>query len=301
VTDLYCERLGPGLWAEPLNATTNLAFFLAAWAAWALGRRAYALSPGVRHLVALIIAIGVGSTLFHTFATPWARALDTGSILLFQISYLWLYGRRIAHLSAGLTAGLLSLFVAAAYTGRQFPQVFNGSLIYAPAVVVIVGLGVYHARTQSGARRSLLAAAAVFLLAVVFRMMDRAVCPGFPLGTHFLWHLLIPVALYFLMRGLLLNTAYTSSGRATLRSNEEFLRAVSELIARLDATGHADAAAELRDGLRSINGLTDGAARFLASVERVRSRAAARFAPEDQKALAAIRSAGHRAVYGPRG
>ncbi len=27
--DLYCERLGPGLWAEPLNAVTNLAFILA--------------------------------------------------------------------------------------------------------------------------------------------------------------------------------------------------------------------------------------------------------------------------------
>jgi hypothetical protein len=301
VTDLYCERLGPGLWAEPLNATTNLAFFLAAWAAWILGRRAYALSLGARLLVTLIIAIGVGSTLFHTFATPWARTLDTGSILLFQISYLWLYGRRIANLSPGLTAGLLSLFVAANYAGRQFPHVFNGSLIYAPAVVVIVGLGVYHVRTHTAGRRSLLAAATVFLLAVIFRVMDRAVCPVFPFGTHFLWHLLIPVVLYFLMRGLLLNTAHASGGRATFRSSEEFLRAVSDLIARLEAAGHVGAAAELRDGFRSINGLTDGAARFLASVDRVRSGAAARFAPEDQEALAAIRSASHRAVYGPRG
>ena len=28
--DAYCERLGPGLWAEPLNAVTNLAFLVAA-------------------------------------------------------------------------------------------------------------------------------------------------------------------------------------------------------------------------------------------------------------------------------
>jgi hypothetical protein len=32
--DIYCERLGPGLWAEPLNAVTNVAFFVAAWLAW---------------------------------------------------------------------------------------------------------------------------------------------------------------------------------------------------------------------------------------------------------------------------
>ena len=28
--NLYCERLGPGLWAEPLNAVSNAAFFIAA-------------------------------------------------------------------------------------------------------------------------------------------------------------------------------------------------------------------------------------------------------------------------------
>ena len=27
--DLYCERVGPGTWDEPLNAVTNLAFLAA--------------------------------------------------------------------------------------------------------------------------------------------------------------------------------------------------------------------------------------------------------------------------------
>ena len=34
--DLYCERLSPGIWAEPINALTNLAFLVAAFAAWRL-------------------------------------------------------------------------------------------------------------------------------------------------------------------------------------------------------------------------------------------------------------------------
>jgi len=37
--DLYCERLGPGLWAELLNALTNLGFLVAALASWQLARR----------------------------------------------------------------------------------------------------------------------------------------------------------------------------------------------------------------------------------------------------------------------
>ena len=32
--DGYCERLGPGFWAEPLNALTNLAFLIAALVMW---------------------------------------------------------------------------------------------------------------------------------------------------------------------------------------------------------------------------------------------------------------------------
>ena len=70
---VYCERLGPGLLAEPLNALSNLAFFLAAWAAWSVARRGGALDSGIAVLVGLIATIGIGSTLFHTFSTPWAH------------------------------------------------------------------------------------------------------------------------------------------------------------------------------------------------------------------------------------
>jgi len=42
--DLYCERLGPGIWAEPINALTNLAFLVAAFAAWRLADQYRSLS-----------------------------------------------------------------------------------------------------------------------------------------------------------------------------------------------------------------------------------------------------------------
>ena len=34
VVDGYCERTGPGYWSEPLNALSNAAFLVAAWASW---------------------------------------------------------------------------------------------------------------------------------------------------------------------------------------------------------------------------------------------------------------------------
>jgi len=53
----------------------------------------------------------------------------------------------------------------------------------------------------------LLAAAAGFCLALVFRTIDLWVCPCWPLGTHFLWHLLNGSVVYLAMRGLIVNSS----------------------------------------------------------------------------------------------
>ena len=198
--DLYCERTSPGLWAEPLNALSNLAFFAAAWAAWRSARGAA--DPGARLLVDLLVAIGTGSALFHTFATPWARILDETPILAFELSFLWLYGRRIVGITAAWLAGLLAGFLVAVYVGRQFPQLLNGSLMYAPAFLVALAIGLYHYRTQRRERFTIPAAVGIFVAAVVCRTLDNAICPFMPLGTHFLWHLLTASASYLFARGL---------------------------------------------------------------------------------------------------
>ena len=83
----------------------------------------------------------------------------------------------------------------------------------------------------------------------------------------------------------------------SFRSNEEFFQAVNDLIATLEAGGHQEAAAELREGFGCLNGLTDGAALFLASIEKVQASEARRLDWASQKALKAIRAAVRAAVY----
>lgn len=210
---LYQERAGPSLFGEPLNVATNLGFFAAAVAVLALmgrvrseaGGMSDPVTAGIWTAAGLILAIGAGSTLFHMFASAWARVLDVVPILLFQLSFLWLYGRWIVHLGPAAAAGALALFLAAALIGRRFPRVLNGSLTYAPAVILLAALGIYHRLTQPRAGFSLIAAAVVFLAAVFFRSIDRAGGAVVPRGTHFLWHLLVSAALYLSMRALLLN------------------------------------------------------------------------------------------------
>lgn len=202
--DLYCERVGPGLWAEPINALTNLAFFVAAYFTWRLACRVRLLNAPVQWLIALILAIGVGSLLFHTLATPWAMAADVVPILLFQLSYLWIYvgavmqrGRAVQGIAVG---GLVTLLLLSA----PLYQYASGSPVYLPALLVLLILGVHHVRRAHAGRALLLVAAAVLVLSITARTLDPMVCSGFPVGTHFLWHLFNGVVLYLVMRGLLL-------------------------------------------------------------------------------------------------
>ncbi len=186
--DLYCERLGSGFWVEPVNAWSNLFFFVAAWFAWKEIKRRNVASPGAWLLVGALLAIGSGSFLFHTFATSWAELADVLPIMLFQFSYVWLYTREVGGVGRAGAGGFLLAYFAASMLAARFPHVLNGSLAYVPSLVVLVLLGTYHAATRKKGRCVLLAAAGLFLVSLAFRTLDNILCPCFPLGVHFLWH-----------------------------------------------------------------------------------------------------------------
>lgn len=203
--DLYCERTSPDFWAEPVNALTNICFLIAAWFSWRRAKLIRAGSRGIHVLLVLICCIGIGSFLFHTFATRWARLLDVLPILLFQLAYIWFYCREIIRTRFSSTTTFLMVYVAAALVTRHFPHILNGSLIYAPAMMIMLTLGIYHLMTHRSEPYIILNAIGVFAISTVFRTVDLAVCPYVPFGTHFMWHILNPLALYLLLRGLLAN------------------------------------------------------------------------------------------------
>lgn len=205
MVDLYCERIGPGFWAEPVNALTNIGFIFAAWFIWRIVVRGQVHSSGIVATVGMIVAIGIGSFLFHTMATPFTRWLDFIPILLFQLLYIGFYTRRIINLPVAVIGILLLVFLSASVYGRQFPEVINGSLIYAPALLVISVLGLYHYQSQKVGRSLLLGAASLFLLSIFFRSIDNMICTQFVLGTHFLWHILNALVIYLAMRALIAN------------------------------------------------------------------------------------------------
>jgi hypothetical protein len=200
--DLYCERLGPGLLAEPMNALSNGAFLLAAcWIRGRAQRLMGGLEPGLSILVGLVVAIGIGSTLFHTVATPWALLADVIPILLFQLCFLWIYLRRRAALRPGPALALTGAFLVATLASRGAGDVLNGSLAYAPTLLVLLAIG-WHDRARRGSPW-LLMAAGTFTLSLLLRTLDLWVCPWQPVGTHLFWHLLNAVVLALAARSLM--------------------------------------------------------------------------------------------------
>jgi hypothetical protein len=113
--DVCCERVGPGLLAEPLNAVSNISFLLAAWAAWVLAKRTGALSAGVRVLIALAAAVGVGSILWHTYPVMLTLILGIVPILIFIVWYIWLYARNVMGMRPLYSVGCAAAFVLATF------------------------------------------------------------------------------------------------------------------------------------------------------------------------------------------
>lgn len=197
--DAYCERLGPGFWAEPANALTNLAFLLGALIAWRIASRAG--RSGDWAVIALVVieaAIGVGSFLFHTVATRWSGAADVIPIMVFILVYAHVATRRFfrAPVWGALLAGALILPVAAGIGAgiAMLAGPLNGSTGYLGVMSVILGYGAALVATgRPGPGRAMLLGGATLAVSIAFRTLDDqngAVCAAFPLGTHFMWHLL---------------------------------------------------------------------------------------------------------------
>lgn len=233
--DIYCERLGPGFWAEPWNALSNIAFLLAALWGLAEARRRDALNAANLALIALASAIGIGSFLFHSFATTWSALADVGPIWAFVALAVLVGMARIGGMAPGRIArfAILATLLAIALTGifglaMRAPddtaagaaavaagisetsqtagasaRPLNGSLQYAPAQAALAVFALVAWRRGSPQAPWVVAATVLFFLSLGFRSVDMALCARFPHGTHFLWHILNGATIALLLQVLI--------------------------------------------------------------------------------------------------
>lgn len=196
--DGYCERVAPGIWGEPLNSLSNLAFLVAAILVWR-----YARGDRMGRLLAVLIGlVFLASTTFHLLATRWSAAGDSLFILVFVLCYAVLFpqvffdvNRRLAWL--GPPAFLALTAVTALLGGGLY-------------LSALIGLGVFAALlgfSRDAERRAFwpryAVAGAIFALSLSLRTIDPEACAFLPSGTHFLWHLLNGLVLYLVSAAMI--------------------------------------------------------------------------------------------------
>lgn len=198
--DQYCERLGPGFWAEPVNAISNVAFLIAALLAWRMVKR-HGAPQEFFILPVILFVISIGSFLYHTVHDSITLWCDVLPILSFQLAAIALMLRRFY--------GLRWLHIALAWVfflcqSHMWQRIFHnviphGSSGYLGALLALI----YFALLTKGttAFRSFAAASILFVISLTLRTLDMGLCTAWPLGTHWAWHGLNAVVLYLCVQG----------------------------------------------------------------------------------------------------
>jgi len=213
VVDSYCERLGPGFWAEPLNAITNIAFLLAALLVWPRTTG----QPLARLLAMILFVIGIGSFLFHTFATRWAALADTLPIGLYILTYIYAANRHYWGWPVWAAAlGTLAFIPYAVVLTPLFDRLpfFTVSSFYWPVPLLIAAYAFLLRHRAPATAGGLAFGAALLCVSLTFRSLDDPLCSAIPLGTHFLWHVLNAVMLAHMILVLLRHDDHRLAGRA---------------------------------------------------------------------------------------
>ncbi len=198
----YCERgLDSSFWTEPFNALSNLGFVAAALLAW-LYLRANKPHTGegvIACFIGLLVVIGAGSFLFHTYATVWARFADVIPIGIFVLAYVALALRWFIGLALPSALAVAILVTVATFA---MPPWLNGSVFYAPALVMLVVVAAVLISRRHGAGRWMVAATGVFAVSLAIRSIDQLefACAANGIGSHWVWHLLNAVVLFLLLR-----------------------------------------------------------------------------------------------------
>ena len=196
--DIYCERLDIGIWAEPINAVTNVAFILASIFMWL---RCKNMVEG-RVLSFLLFSIGCGSFVHHTFAQTWAAILDVTAILIFILTYIFIANRSFLAWSKMVSLiGVILFFpyqllLANILSNIQF---FGSSVQYIPVAILIFIYSGLLRKTEPNLSRGLLIGAVILCLSIVFRIIDEPLCSVLSVGTHFVWHILNAIMLSWMI------------------------------------------------------------------------------------------------------
>lgn len=206
--DLHCERLQDGWFEEPFNTLSNLTFFVVAFLLYR-NHKNLRLPFLAKFFIGIILVIGTGSMIFHSSARFWGALSDSIPIAIFAVTYVFAFARHI--LRTWWIAGFL---VVAAYITTYFGVRYmylgdirgkmpDGYVSMIPSVYFMAGLTLLLYALKNSSALAFLKITLIAGLAVFFRTIDLMICIDFPIGSHFLWHMLASVMVYMMVAELI--------------------------------------------------------------------------------------------------
>ncbi len=200
----YCERGSLGIFAEPLNAISNVAVVFAGLGIYKLLVKNRIQKVEYKALLIIVFMIGVGSFLWHATRNVYALILDAAPVALTfaLITYILLsklIKQKLIALSIALmlipTRFFISSFASTDISGSLIRNLFNTASFL---LIILWTIRKYGKVAFEG-----LIILAVYLVAITARGIDLQVCPTFYIGTHFLWHILNALAVYLALKFLI--------------------------------------------------------------------------------------------------
>jgi len=197
--DIYCERQSIGVWNEPVNALTNLAFIILGFLlAFKTKKDKFSFC-----LSNQIIIIGIASFSFHTFANPIAGLIDIFSILLFGMAYISFVNYKLMKLGLLISIILALLLIPFSFFIYLVTVFFfgelNGSSWYLSFIILFL---IYFFLLKSKFHElslTLLFCFIFFSFSLVLRSLDNHLCDLIQVGTHFIWHIMNAILLSLLV------------------------------------------------------------------------------------------------------
>ena len=201
----YCERDGPGWFAEPLNTASGLAFFVSAWQLWRQLDRSVWRSEWDLHLLAVSVAlVGIATMLWHGSGVDGLLWLDAAAIALFAMLY-WIVFLLRTQAWGTLQASVVwvvSVVLAFVLLNALPLAALGGTLAYTPFLLMLLAALGLAFRVDRRLARDLLLANVILWVGLSVRAMDAPLCSWVVVGTHWFWQLLLAILLFVLVDGL---------------------------------------------------------------------------------------------------
>jgi hypothetical protein len=200
----YCGRFGSGLLGEPLNSFSNLAFLLGALLAWQVWRSNPTRDRWQLLLFTLAAFIGVGSFIFHSHPTSATLLIDLVPIQVFglaALAYACLMYFKI-HPAIAI-AMMVAFFLLRQYWIAVTPRgALGGAITHIPSLLALLVVGLALLLRGIVLGRYVLGACCAYLAGIFVRSLDLYLCPSFPYGVHWVWHLLTALAVSLIVFGM---------------------------------------------------------------------------------------------------